>query len=648
MLLLALWCGIGIQAKTKTQLGPSRAWRVTDPLGLQYESTIDTLHEDYHQRFIPSAVSRAYTTTGNYGAEGQNQVFFDRKQQSDFFFADALGAWLPSIDTQRFYNTRIPMTLIGYSTGGNKYSNQDRTSITFSGNAGKRMQVGAMMDYIYSKGSFDYQADKDFTWGLSTSYMGDRYEMQAFFNSYNFLNKENGGITDDRYITDPAQVQGGDTRVDFKSIPTRLTATHNRLSGRELYLNQRYKVGFYRYKRDSVTDTIISRTYVPVTSFIWTLDYKAAKHLFLNTSASDDTAFFAHTYLGLGGTDETTSYWSLTNTVGVSMLEGFNRYAKFGFAVYATHSVRRYSQIADTVSGNELPAGLTPLPASVAPSYTENVMWVGGQLTKQRGSILTYAATAQFGVVGSVAGDIDVTGDVATKFRLLGDSVTVRGYGYFKNLEAPYLMKHFISNHYVWSNSFDKVKRLRLGGEIAVPHTGTTVNVGYETLKSYIYFNNDGVPEQHGAPVHVLSATLNQRLRLGILHWDNAITYQTTSNDQVLPLPKLAVYSNLYLAFKVAKVLKVQLGIDCDYYTSYYAPAYNPATMTFHTQRGQKCGNFAFANAYANFRLKRARFFVLYSHVNDGIVGGKNYFSSPHYPLNPGRFQMGVSVDFAN
>ncbi len=116
----------------------------------------------------------------------------------------------------------------------------------------------------------------------------------------------------------------------------------------------------------------------------------------------------------------------------------------------------------------------------------------------------------------------------------------------------------------------------------------------------------------------------------------------------MLPLPKLALYSNLYLAFKVAKVLKVQLGIDCDYYTRYYAPAYNPATMTFHTQQEQKCGNFAFANAYANFRLKRARFFVLYSHVNDGIVGGKNYFSSPHYPLNPGRFQMGVSVDFAN
>ena len=644
---LALLAAAGAQAKSSVKLEPSRAWSLSEPLGLQYPATIDTLPHNYHQRFVPSAVSRAWTTTGNYGAEGQNQLFFERKMTGDFFFADALDAWLPTLDKQRFYNTRIPMTLLSYSTGGNKYSNQDRTTAVFSGNAGKRLQAGAMMDYIYSKGSFDYQADKDFSWGLNTSYMGDRYEMQAFFNSYNFLNKESGGITDDRYITDPAAVQGGDTRVDFKNIPTRLTATHNRLSGREVYMNHRYKVGYYHYMRDSVADTIVGRVYVPVTSFIWTMDYKAAKHLFLNTSASDDTAFFSHTYLRLGGTDETTSYWALTNTVGVSLLEGFNKYAKFGFALYATHSMRRYTQVADSTSAGTQ-QGLTPLPVSVDPRHTDNLVWVGGQLTKQRGSILTYAATAQFGVAGSVAGDIDVTGDVATRFRLMRDSVTVRGYGYFKNLEVPYLMQQFVSNHYAWANKFGKVKRLRLGGELTVPHTGTRVNAGYETLKSYVFFNAEGVPEQHNAPVHVLSATIDQRLGVGILHWDNAVTYQTTSNADVLPLPKLAVYSNLYLNFAVARVLKVQLGVDCNYYTRYYAPAYNPATMSWHTQHEQKCGNFTFMNAYANFKLKRARFYLLYSHVNGSSLGGKAYFSTPHYPLNPGRFQMGVSVDFAN
>ena len=91
-----------------------------------------------------------------------------------------------------------------------------------------------------------------------------------------------------------------------------------------------------------------------------------------------------------------------------------------------------------------------------------------------------------------------------------------------------------------------------------------------------------------------------------------------------------------------------KVGIDGNYYTKYYAPAYNPATMTFHRQNEVKCGDFAFMNAYANFRMKQARFFIMYSHANKGLFGGSNYFAVPHYPLNPGRFQLGVSVNFVN
>ena len=336
-------------AKSKKQrVEPSYAWSVSGPLGLHFDSTIDTIHLDYHRTMVPSLVSDAWLTTGNYGAPGQNQIFFERPAATgEFFFEDAIGAWMHDTGTMRFYNTRIPMTLLSHSTGGDKYSNLDRTKLEFSGNVNRKTQVGGGIDYIYSKGSYDVQADKDFTWRLYGSHMGDRYELQTFFNHYNYTTKESGGITDDRYITDPAEVQGGVTRVDNKSIPTLLRAAHSHLEGSQLWLNQRYKVGFYRYRRDSVTDTVIDRTYVPVTSFIWTLDFKHGKHQFLNGDGYEDTTFFNHTYLALGGTDETTRYWRLRNTVGVSMLEGFNKYAKFGFAVYGTHEVRRYTQVTD-------------------------------------------------------------------------------------------------------------------------------------------------------------------------------------------------------------------------------------------------------------------------------------------------------------
>ena len=230
---------------------------------------------------------------------------------------------------------------------------------------------------------------------------------------------------------------------------------------------------------------------------------------------------------------------------------------------------------------------------------------------------------------------------------MMGDTVSITGYGRFSNEAAPYLMNHFVSNHFIWQNDFGKIRRARFGGRLDVPLTNTKLDVGVENLQNYIYFNESCMPVQHGGSVQVLSATLNQDFRVGILNWRNKITYQTSSEQSVIPLPKLAVYSNLYLLFKVAKVLDVQFGVDCDYYTKYKAPNYQPATMTFCNQSEVEVGNYPFMNFYVNMKLSKTRFYVLFSHVNQGMTG-KNYFSLPHYPLNPRRFQIGLSVDFSN
>lgn len=295
------------------------------------------------------------------------------------------------------------------------------------------------------------------------------------------------------------------------------------------------------------------------------------------------------------------------------------------------------------------PEGLTPFPSiSLAPVTTQNLVWVGGQLTKQRGSLLTYSATAQFGLIGPVAGDLDISGKVSTRFKLFGDSVTITGEGFFKNIEAPFLYNNYISNHFAWKNDFGKERRLRLGGTLDVPHTGTTLTAGVENIQNYLYFNDKAMPTQEGGNIQVVSAAIDQKLQFGIFNWNNRVTYQTSTNERVLSLPKLAVYSNMFLLFRIAKVLHVQLGVDCNYYTKYYAPAYQPATMMFHTQQEKKLGNYPMMNVYANMKLYKARFYVLYSHANRGLFGGSDYFSALHYPINPSRFQLGVSVDFAN
>ena len=100
--------------------------------------------------------------------------------------------------------------------------------------------------------------------------------------------------------------------------------------------------------------------------------------------------------------------------------------------------------------------------------------------------------------------------------------------------------------------------------------------------------------------------------------------------------------------FRIAKVLQVQFGVDCKYHTSYYAEAYQPATLSFHTQDEVKVGNYPLMNVYANMKMKMVRFYVMYTHFNQGLFGGNNYFLMPNYPYNPAMLQFGLCVDFAN
>lgn len=624
------------------------AWTLIPPLGVHKAAEFDTLPHNYQKQSMPSMQSLAYATTGNLGAEGQSQIYFERGGFSDFFFRDALSAWMTSATQQKFYNVYVPMTLLSYNTGGGKKTTQDRLRATFAGNVNRRIGIGANVDYLYSKGSYEAQATKDFTFGFSFYYKGDRYEAQAFYNHYNLLNKENGGITDDRYITDPEELQGGVSKIDSKNIPVRLTAAHTRVNGQEFFMNHAYNVGFW--KEVQVNDTLTREEYVPTTKFIWTLDYKSSRHLFLNTNPSEAQDFWENHYMSLEKTDDNMHYYNLHNTVGIQMIEGFQKWAKFGLSAFVTHELRKYYQPTDTVTDlSPLPEGLTPLPDgfSITPTSTQNLMWVGGQIAKRKGSILTYAANAKFGIVGGIAGDIEVAGNVNTRFKLFGDTVNISAKGHFKSTTPTYLLKHYISNHFAWDRKFGRTKSVHAGGELTIPWTRTKISVNFENVQNLVYFGNDATPQQENGNVQIFAASLDQRLRFGIWNWDNTLTYQVSSNQSVLSLPTLSIYSNMYLKFTAFKVLGIQFGVDCNYYTKYYAPSYEPAIMTFHNQNEIKLGNYPFMNVYLTCKLKKVRFYLMMAHVNQGWFSNE-YFSSPHYPLNPRRFQLGLSIDFAN
>ena len=316
------------------------------------------------------------------------------------------------------------------------------------------------------------------------------------------------------------------------------------------------------------------------------------------------------------------------------MLEGFNKYAKAGLTAYISHKFSRY-ELMDTLSRT---------------NFDEQEIFVGGELAKRQGQTLHYNVNGEVGIMDKALGQFRVNADLDLNFRLWKDTVNFYARGYVSNTLPSFYMRHYHSNHYYWDNeNMDKEFRTRVEGELNISRWKTNLRAGVENIKNYTYFNQNAMPAQESGNIQVLSATLKQDFRLGILHLDNEVTWQKSSNETVLPLPQLSLYHNLYLLAKIAKkVLTVQLGADVRYFTKYNAPAYIPAIQQFHLQAADdqvEIGGYPIVNVYANLHLKRTRIFAMMYHVNAGMGKG-NYFLVPHYPINPRLFKIGISWNF--
>ena len=194
---------------------------------------------------------------------------------------------------------------------------------------------------------------------------------------------------------------------------------------------------------------------------------------------------------------------------------------------------------------------LDPLPPGydIKPRVSQNLLYVGGRLEKTKGSILKYAADVRFGILGETAGEIEANGNVSTNFKMLGDTVSFKVNGHFSNSTPSWLLKRYVSNHFIWQNDFGKIRKFNVGGELLIPWTNTTLSAGFESTQNMIYFDSSCMPRQFGGTVGVFNARLHQELHFGIWNWNNTVTYQASTNQDILPLPALAIYSNMYLNF---------------------------------------------------------------------------------------------------
>ncbi len=391
--------------------------------------------------------------------------------------------------------------------------------------------------------------------------------------------------------------------------------------------------------------------YVPVTSFIHTADFTTYRRIYEAYATPEN--YYLDTYkvkerLAGDSIYDKTSNWNLRNTFAIALLEGFNKWIKTGAKVFATHTLSHYV-----------------LPDSVGTtSWNEHSVAVGAQLSKTQGKSLHFNVTGDVAVVGYNVGEIKIDGGVDLNFPLLGDTMTLAASGFYHHVKPSFYFRHYQSRHLWWdSDDLSMIDHLRAQGVLNYAKTRTRFRFAFDEIKNYAYFassftNSDdngriynmAYSRQASSPITVLTAEVAQDLAFGPLHWETTLTWQKSTNQDVLPLPAINAYTNLYLRFKIARVLNCDFGADARFFTKYAAPDYFPSLGQYTVQENenkQKIGGYPVINAYFNFKLSRARFFVMMSHVNCGS-GNKEYFFTPNYPLNGRVFRFGISWDFAN
>src|SRR2546430_1673729 len=113
------------------------------------------------------------------------------------------------------------------------------------------------------------------------------------------------------------------------------------------------------------------------------------------------------------------------------------------------------------------------------------------------------------------------------------------------------------------------------------------------------------------------------------MHFNNTINYQTTQNTDIIRLPSLLTFSQLYYENKFFKNnLWLQFGAQARYVSAYMANAYMPETNQFYLQDKKNYGDYVFIDVFFNAQIDRFRFFLLASHINQGLTGG-NYMLCP-------------------
>jgi hypothetical protein len=572
---------------------------------------------------------------GTTGSASLLHDFFKRSRSDIFPFMDPYSLYGFTPDNIRFYNTKGPFSNLSYYTSGNKRISEDNTKVLITRNINPSLNAGLYYQKMGAKGIYQNQRTSDKTFNMFVSYVGKQYVAHAGYIYNGINNKENGGIVNDFFIED--------TVINADAIDVKLKSALNILSSNTYFLTHSYGLPLNLFKRDSAN--IGDGT---VVYFGHTFEYSRNRRIY--TDGVGDTA-----YVDLRDGQRNyrryydNAYMSAVGSIDSTFASKFDNRLFIRLQPYSSAAI--ISKI-DGGLGYSFDKYYGFTPESYLYGHRDEKLSTGyiyGNAEGMFSKYFSWQAFLKYHFSGYRMNDLNFDANARLSLYPVSGGVHFTGRFLLDNREQPYFIKKYYSNHFQWNNNFNKTTETRIEAEVTVPDWNLEVGFKNSVISNHVYFNDNALPQQTSEILNITALHLSSKLSWWLLRLDTRLTFQNTSNGNVLPLPALSGNLTFYVESQwVKNVLNARIGLDFYYNTRFYDYAYNPATGMFHTQSERRIGNYPWADLFASFKWKRANIYVKFTNAGDGIVGKRNYFSALHYPRNNRMFRYGINWFFHN
>ncbi|MFN8355375.1 MAG: putative porin [Spirosomataceae bacterium] len=556
---------------------------------------IDTTIDGFHQASFTKRNQNRLVDLGNLGTASR-WVFYEVPTQIGAQAGfDVNSAYAFQTQQVKYFDTKSPYSNIFFTPGGN---GQNILNFDFTRNIHSRLNAGFNIQRATAIKQFDAPKGEENIvgiWGvlLHANYVSknQKYAAMGHFNLFDHKSNDQGGVLfSSTFSTDTLFKYGLDQGAAYlKTASSR--EKRNSLHGYHEYKLangfQLYHVIDYQYRTIRFADVNFSRT----ADF-----YKR----WASVSNYDSTRL-----------DIQYTYKLFENKVGIKgFYKGYN---------YRIHLRRRDYSLSDSIQQGRI-------------ARSENFLgiWLNYYFPDS-----VRKATAEFEYL--IAKDYRFHAEYQSPF------ITA---GFTSSFNSPTLLQQrFIGGIVNWDNTFSNVFVNNFYGKMQLKLKNISIlpEATYSLIKNYIYFDTLARPQQTSVPINVFRIGGSIEWRWKKLSTLTQLFLTTTSGADVIRMPKVFWNSRLAYDLLFRKVLYIQAGLELHYKSSYYADAYLPVNQQFYLNNSFLVNGYIVADAFADFRINRVRLFVKMSHVNQGLMPTKGYFSTPYFPAIGRTFGFGVN-----